>query len=168
MITTIITNVIAFFSNTSWLTKLFTLLILWFTPALELFALLMVIMTVDYLLDIWLVYKKSKPTDNIKQDIWDVTKLFLTKIFFYSILVVLMNGLQLHLIKESFNLFRWVVAIPIISESFGVISTIETYTGIKVIDSVKKLLKNMLSREGVDDTIVDDIKHIDKKKESDK
>ena len=163
MITTLITNFLAFLNSSSWITKLFTLLILWFTPALELFTLLMVIMTVDFLLDIWLVYKKSKASDNIKQEIWEATKLFLTKVFFYSILVLLMNGLQLHLIKDSFNLFRWVVAIPIISESFGVMSTIETYTGIKVIDSIKKLLKNIMSREGVDESIIDDIKHIDKK-----
>lgn len=157
MISTILANVIAFFTNTSWLTKILTVVIIWFTPALELFVLLLGIMFVDYLLDLWSVYKKSKPSENIKKELWEVTKLFLTKIFFYTVLVVLMNGLQLHLIKSSFDLFRWVIAIPIISESFSIMSTIETYTGIRVIDSVKKVFKGMLSKEGVDETIIDDI-----------
>lgn len=165
MISTIISNVLAFFTNTSWLTKILTVVIIWFTPALELFVLLLCIMFIDYLLDLWAVYKNSKPTDNTKAKLWEVTKLFLTKVFFYSILVILMNGLQLHLVKESFNLFRWVIAIPIISESFSIMSTIETYTGIKVIDSIKKVFKNMLSKEGIDETIVDDLDKDNTKKQ---
>lgn len=163
MISTILSNVLAFFTNTSWVTKILTVVIIWFTPALELFVLLLCIMFIDYLLDLWAVYKNSKPTDNTKAKLWEVTKLFLTKVFFYSILVILMNGLQLHLVKESFNLFRWVIAIPIISESFSIMSTIETYTGIKVIDSIKKVFKNMLSKEGIDESIVDDLDKKDNK-----
>lgn len=162
MISTILTNVVAFFTNSSWLTKSLMALLLWFTPALELFILLIVIMTVDYILDIVNIYRKSKPDECIKKELWNETKLWMTKIFYYSLLVILMNGLQLHLIKDSFDLFRWIVAIPIISESLGIMNTIEKYTGIKVIASFKKFFKGILSKEGIDESIVDDIENKDK------
>lgn len=159
MITTIITNFLAFINSSSWVTKTIMALLIWFTPAVELFLLLIVIMTVDYILDIVNLYRKSKPEECIKKELWNETKLWMTKVFYYSLLVILMNGLQLHLIKDSFDLFRWIVAIPIISESLGIMNTIEKYTGIKVIASFKKFFKGLLSKEGVDDSIIDDIEH---------
>lgn len=119
------------------------------------FLLLIGLVVIDYLLDLYHVYRTDHESIS-RKTIWEQTKLFGTKIIFYSIMVIVINALQLHLVKDLFDLFRWVIAVPIIGEVTGILTTIEIYTGIKVQGALKKVFKNFLSSKGVDETIVDE------------
>ena len=114
-------------------------------------------MSVDYLLDLFDTYKEAPPKVNIRPTLWKTTKLFLTKLFFYTLLVLLSNALQVHLFKDTCDALKWIISIPIISESFGVISAIEKYTGLKLSTTVAKFFKDIFSKSGVE-AIVDDLK----------
>lgn len=63
----------------------------------------------------------------------------------YSILVITVNSVQMHLIKEAFDFFKLVIAIPIIAKLVGIIGTIEKYTGVAVVDKVKEYLGNWIA-----------------------
>lgn len=153
-------NILGIISNGNWITKLISLFVVWFTPALELFLLLIGIVILDYLLDLINIYTKSGADHKIKGEIWEESKTFVKKVCYYSVLVLLMNALQIHLIKDAFELFRWVIAIPIIGESVGIVRTIENKLGVKIIEVIKIWLKRVF---GKDDKLIDTI--IDKEKE---
>ncbi len=62
----------------------------------------------------------------------------------YSILVITVNSVQMHLIKEAFELFKMVIAIPIIAELLGIVATVERYTGVQIVDKLKGYLGNWI------------------------
>ena len=140
----VINNFINFLTTSNWITKLVAVILLWITPALELLLLLLAVVALDYILDVWNIYKYSK--GDIRDEIWAQTKRFGVKLIYYTILSILLNGLQVHLIGADFDLYRWFMAVPILGESVGVIATIEKKTGIKLIDSFKDLVKNIFKR----------------------
>ena len=139
-----IINFTNFIVNTNWLTKIFAAILLWVIPALELLILLLAIVAVDYILDVWNSYKYS--VGDIKDEIWSLTKKFGSKMIYYMILSILLNGLQVHLIESEFDLYRVFMAVPILGEAMGIIITVEKKTGIKLIDNFKDIIKNIFKR----------------------
>lgn len=83
--------------------------------------------------------------DKLTTKVWDVTKPFIIKLIMYSVLVITVNSVQMHLIKEAFELFKMVIAIPIIAELLGIVATVERYTGVQIVDKLKGYLSNWIS-----------------------
>lgn len=124
------------FITSSFVSKLLIFISAFFAPVWELYILLIFLVIIDYLIDLGIWFFKSKK--EIK--CWKVTQPFVLKIILYSILVITVNSVQMHLIKEAFDFFKLVIAIPIIAELLGIISTIEKYTGVAIVDKVKEYL----------------------------
>lgn len=76
---------------------------------------------------------------------WQITQPFIIKLILYSVLVIVVQAVQNHLIKNDFQIFRLIIAIPIISETMGIIATVERYTGVKILDKARGYLDNWLS-----------------------
>ncbi len=82
--------------------------------------------------------------DKKNTKVWDVTKPFIVKLILYSILVITVNSVQMHLIKEAFELFKMVIAIPICAELLGIVATVERYTGVAIVEKLKGYLGNWI------------------------
>src|SRR5690606_30737114 len=76
---------------------------------------------------------------------WDITQPFVVKVIMYSILVITVNAVQQHLIKDVFDFFKLVVAIPIIAQMIEIVGTVERHTGVKMVDKVKEILKGWIN-----------------------
>ena len=154
---TIIANMFSGLAEGNWLVKILIIILMWINPALELLLLLFGIVAIDYILDCVNIYRRSSPNEPIKHLIWEESKTFVLKIVMYSVLAVVMNGLQLHLFKDVFSVYRWFMAVPIIGESLGVIRTIEGILKIKLVDGFLSLIKTTFKKEGVDPEFIDKI-----------
>lgn len=133
----IIKEILNSFLTSSLISKLILFISAFFAPIYELYILLIFLVSVDYLMDlgVWF-FKGDKQTSKV----WDVTKPFIIKLIMYSILVITVNSVQMHLIKEAFELFKMVIAIPIIAELLGIVATVERYTGVRIVDKLKRYL----------------------------
>ena len=121
------------FLTSSIVTKLLMFISAFFAPIWELYVLLIFLVIIDYLVDlgVWMV-KEWK----VKK-CWDITQPFVVKVIMYSILVITVNAVQQHLIKDVFDFFKLVVAIPIIAQMIEIVGTVERHTGVKMVDKVK-------------------------------
>jgi len=124
------------FITSSFISKLFLFISAFFAPVWELYILLIFLVIIDYLIDLGIWFFKSKK--DVK--CWNVTQPFVLKIILYSILVITVNSVQMHLIKEAFDFFKLVITIPIIAELLGIVGTVEKYTGVAIVDKVKEYL----------------------------
>lgn len=140
MIDTIKEALSSFFTS-SLFTKLLMFVSAFFAPVWELYILLIFLCSVDFIMDlgVWFV-SKCKDCKS-----WAVTKPFVVKLIMYSILVIVVNAVQQHLIKQAFEIFKLVMAIPIIAELLGIVGTIERYTGVQIVDKIKTYLGNWIS-----------------------
>lgn len=138
----ILKEVINSFFTSSIISKLIFFISAFFAPIYELYILLIFLVSVDYLMDLGVWFFKG---DKQNTKVWDVTKPFIVKLIMYSILVITVNSVQMHLIKEAFELFKMVIAIPIIAELLGIVATVERYTGVKIVDKLKRYLGNWTS-----------------------
>lgn len=129
------------FLTSSIVTKLLMFISAFFAPIWELYVLLMFLVIIDYLVDlgVWMV-KEWK----VKK-CWDITQPFVVKVIMYSILVITVNAVQQHLIKDVFDFFKLVVAIPIIAQMIEIVGTVERHTGVKMVDKVKDILKGWIN-----------------------
>lgn len=129
------------FLTSSFITKLLMFISAFFAPIWELYVLLMFLVIIDYLVDlgVWMV-KEWK----VKK-CWDITQPFVVKVIMYSILVITVNAVQQHLIKDVFDFFKLVVAIPIIAQMIEIVGTVERHTGVKMVDKVKDILKGWIN-----------------------
>ena len=128
------------FVTSSIFTKLLMFLSAFFAPVWELYILLIFLCSVDFMMDlgVWFV-SKCKDCKS-----WSVTKPYIVKLIMYSILVIVVNAVQQHLIKEAFEIFKLVMAIPIIAELLGIVGTVERHTGVQIVDKLKGYLGNWL------------------------
>lgn len=128
------------FITSSIITKLLIFVSAFFAPVWELYILLIFLVTVDYIVDlgVWFFSK-------IKQKHWEITQPFIIKLIMYSIMVIVVNAVQLHLIKEAFEIFKLVIAIPIGAELLGILSTVEKHTGVAIVDKARQYLGNWIS-----------------------
>jgi|SRR5690625_1683131 len=156
MITTILNNMLAFINESHWLFKLVLSILLWFSPALELLFLLVGLISVEYLFGVIRVVKESSMY-KLKPLLWAQTKMFCTKLMFYSVMALVVNAVQIHLIKESVELYRLVMAIPVLGETFTILTEVERKTGMKVMTSVKRILKNVFKNTDLPEDVIDDL-----------
>lgn len=135
----IIKEVLNSFLTSSFISKLILFISAFFAPVYELYILLIFLVSVDYLMDlaVWFFHGDKQTTKS-----WDVTKPFIIKLIMYSVLVISVNSVQIHLIKEAFELFKMVLSIPICAELLGIVATVERYTGVKIVDKLKRYLGN--------------------------
>lgn len=131
------------FLTSSLVSKLLLFISAFFAPVWELYILLVFLVIIDYLMDLGVWFFKHKK--EIK--CWAVTQPFVLKLIMYSILVITVNSVQMYLIKEAFDFFKLVIALPVIAELLGVISTIEKYTGIAIVEKVKEYLGNWIGAQ---------------------
>lgn len=129
------------FVTSSIVTKLLLFISAFFAPVWELYILLIFLVTVDYIMDlaVWF-FGKCKECKH-----WQITQPFIIKLIMYSILVIVVNAVQLHLIKEAFELFKLVMALPIGAELLGILANIEKHTGVAIVDKVRQYLGNWVS-----------------------
>lgn len=130
----------AFFGS-SIITKLLIFISAFFAPIWELYILLIFLTCTDYIIDlvVWF-FSKCKDCKH-----WQITQPFIIKLILYSVLVIVVQAVQNHLIKDDFQIFKLIISIPVISESLGIISTVERYTGVKILDKAKEYFGNWLS-----------------------
>lgn len=95
----------------------------------------------DYLIDLGVWIMKEWKTKKC----WDITQPFVTKVIMYSILVISVNAVQQHLIKEAFDFFKLIIAIPITASLIEIIGSVERATGVQMVDKVKEILKGWLN-----------------------
>lgn len=138
----ILKEVINSFFTSSIISKLIFFISAFFAPIYELYILLIFLVSIDYLMDLGVWFFAG---DKRNTKVWDVTKPFIVKLIMYSLLVITVNSVQLHLIKEAFELFKMVIAIPIIAELLGIVATVERYTGVQIVDKLKGYLGNWIS-----------------------
>ncbi len=136
-----IKEAISSFLGSSILTKLLIFISAFFAPVWELYILLIFLCSIDYILDI-IVFFNGKCKD-CKH--WMITKPYIIKVILYSVLVIVVNAVQMHLIKEAFDFFKLIIAIPVVAETLGIITTIEKYTGIQILDKAKQYLGSWIS-----------------------
>ncbi len=86
------------FVTSSLVTKLLLFISAFFAPVWELYILLIFLVTVDYIMDlaVWF-FGKCKSCKH-----WEITQPFIIKLIMYSILVIVVNAVQMHLIKEAY------------------------------------------------------------------
>lgn len=137
----ILKEVINSFFTSSIISKLIFFISAFFAPIYELYILLIFLVSIDYLMDLAVWFFKG---DKLITKVWDVTKPFIVKLIMYSVLVITVNSVQMHLIKEAFELFKMVIAIPIIAELLGIVATVERYTGVQIVDKLKGYLGTWL------------------------
>lgn len=130
----------AFFGS-SILTKILMFVSAFFAPIWELYILLMFLVMVDYLVDLGVWMLKEWKTKKC----WEITQPFVVKVIMYSILVITVNAVQQHLIKEAFDFFKLIIAIPITAQLIEIIATVERATGVAIVDKVKSYLGNWIS-----------------------
>ncbi|WP_164108260.1 MULTISPECIES: hypothetical protein [Sphingobacterium] len=131
------------FITSSFVTKLLLFISAFFAPVWELYILLMFLVIVDYLIDlgVWMLKEwKSKRC-------WEITQPFVIKVIMYSILVITVNAVQQHLIKEAFDFFKLIIAIPITAQLIEIVGTVERTTGIALVDKVKDYLSNWIGNK---------------------
>lgn len=131
------------FITSSFISKLLIFVSAFFAPVWELYILLIFLVIVDYLIDLGVWFFKHKK--EIK--CWTVTQPFVLKLIMYSILVITVNAVQLHLVKEAFQFFKLVIAIPIISSLLEIVATVERTTGIAIVEKVKEYLGNWIGAQ---------------------
>jgi len=129
------------FLTSSIVTKLLMFISAFFAPVWELYILLMFLVMTDYMIDlgVWIIKEWRQ------KKCWDITQPFVTKVIMYSILVISVNAVQQHLIKDVFDFFKLVVAIPIIAQMIEIVGTVERHTGVKMVDKVKEILKGWIN-----------------------
>lgn len=137
----VIKETLSAFFTSSFVTKVLLFISAFFAPVWELYVLLMFLVIIDYLVDlgVW-AWKEIR----IKK-CWDITQPFVVKVIMYSILVITVNAVQQHLIKDVFDFFKLVVAIPIIAQMIEIVGTVERHTGVKMVDKVKEILKGWIN-----------------------
>ncbi|WP_313511654.1 hypothetical protein [Sphingobacterium sp.] len=129
------------FFTSSLVTKLLIFLSAFFAPIWELYILLLFLTSIDYCMDLFVwFFNRCKTCKH-----WQITQPFIIKLILYSVLVIVVQAVQNHLIKNDFQIFRLIIAIPIISETMGIIATVERYTGVKILDKARGYLDNWLS-----------------------
>ncbi len=138
---------INYFFTSSIISKLIFFISAFFAPIYELYILLIFLVSIDYLMDLGVWFFKG---DKLTTKVWDVTKPFIIKLIMYSILVITVNSVQMHLIKEAFELFKMVIAIPIIAELLGIVATVERYTGVQIVDKLKGYMGNWIKRTDIE------------------
>lgn len=143
----ILKEVINSFFTSSIISKLIFFISAFFAPIYELYILLIFLVSIDYLMDLGVWFFKG---DKLTTKVWDVTKPFIIKLIMYSILVITVNSVQMHLIKEAFELFKMVIAIPIIAELLGIVATVERYTGVQIVDKLKGYMGNWIKRTDIE------------------
>lgn len=140
MIDVIKETLTAFFTS-SFVTKILLFISAFFAPVWELYILLMFLVMTDYLIDLGVWIMKEWKVKKC----WDITQPFVTKVIMYSILVISVNAVQQHLIKEAFDFFKLIIAIPITASLIEIIGSVERATGIQMVDKVKEILKGWLN-----------------------
>lgn len=128
------------FIATTWISKLFFLAMTFLFPIWELYLLLLGLVCIDYIMDFYYWFKHDKGVIKV----WSITEPFITKIILYSIMTVSVHAVQQHLIKESFDMFKFIMAIPIVAELGGILGTVEKHTGIQVIDKLKQYIEEWI------------------------
>lgn len=129
------------FIATTWISKLFFLAMTFLFPIWELYLLLLGLVCIDYIMDFYYWFKYDKGVIKV----WSITEPFITKIILYSIMTVSVHAVQQHLIKESFDMFKFIMAIPIVAELGGILGTVEKHTGIQVIDKLKQYIEEWIA-----------------------
>lgn len=132
------------FITSSFVTKFLLFLSAFFAPVWELYFLLLFLVVVDYIIDFINWYRFDKKVEKS----WTVTQPFVTKVIMYSVLAITVNAVQQHLIKETFDFFKLVIAIPIVAELIGILGSVEKTTGVAIVDKVKEYIKNWIISKG--------------------
>lgn len=141
MIFDTIKEAVTTFFGSSLVTKLLIFISAFMAPTWELYLLLIFLTCTDYCMDlgVWF-FSKGKDCKH-----WQITQPFILKLIMYSILVIVIQAVQNHLIKDDFQIFKLVLSIPIISETLGIVTTIEKITGIAIVQKLKDYLGNWIS-----------------------
>jgi hypothetical protein len=130
----------ALFSLKSWLLKVLALFMVWFEPAKELALMLVVFVLIDAVLDVWV---------KIDKKIKIVWKAFLIKqirdITLFLLYILVIHYFQVSYLKEEMMVFKLLVGIPLVALLSGIVTNIETLTGITVATQVKELLTSIIA-----------------------
>lgn len=133
------------FLTSSFVTKVLIFISTFFAPAKELYILLIALVIFDWIIDIgvWVwSYKKRQ-----EKTIWEVTKTSITKLIFYSILMLSVNAVQLYLIKDLSDMYKIIMSIPILAELLSITQTVEKHTGISVSETVKSIFGKLQNKD---------------------
>lgn len=125
----------------SWISKLFFVALAFLAPVWELYFLLIALVSIDYAMDFFVWFKNRSKEGKV----WDITEPVIKKMILYSIMTVSVHAVQQHLIKESFDMFKLIMAIPIIAELGGILATVEKYTGVQLVDKLKEYINSWIN-----------------------
>jgi len=145
----IITTTIASITSSSWSMKILAFILAFFTPAKELLLLLLFLTALDWIIDVvrW-IFKKSER--DMKDIFKDITLQFIIKVIMYIVLAIALNATQLYLLKESVDLFKYIMAIPIISELLSVSMKVELATGIQISKPIADIFSKFKNKSKID------------------
>lgn len=138
----IITN----FLTSSFVTKILIFISTFFAPAKELYLLLLFLVLLDWVIDVgvWIFNKEIRE----KKHIWnDITKVSITKIIMYSVLMLSLNAVQIYLIKDLADFYKLIMAVPILAELLGITQTVESSTGISITDEIKGFFNRIFQKK---------------------
>lgn len=125
-----------------WGLKLSSIFLIWFAPANETLLLLIFFVIIDCITGIWVAVEKGVGFKS--KGLVPTIK----KIILYFIYCIVCHSFQIHFLKDSFQIFQVLLAIPIIRELTSIVENIESLTGINVAKQFKDILSGLFSKLG--------------------
>lgn len=123
-----------------WFLKLLGLFLIWFEPAKEGALILIFLIVVDAILDVW-VKIESKQKISLKailmKEIKDITVMLMY--------VLVIHYFQVAFLKETFAVFKLMLAIPVFALVSGIATSAEKLTGIPIMAKVNELLSSIFN-----------------------
>lgn len=139
-------EIISNFLTSSIVTKILVFISAFFAPAKELYLLLLFLVVLDWMVDVSFFIFKKDVRDTKK--IWDdITKVSITKIIMYSILMLSLNSVQIYLIKDLADFYKIIMAVPILAELLGITQNVEKSTGISITAEIKNIFDKIFHKK---------------------
>lgn len=125
--------------------KVLAVLIAWLAPSLELIALVYFLITIDWLLDLW----RWRTLKGGKDDLWKkVNNPTAVKFIAYSALALSVHAVQTHLVKGVFDMYKFVMVIPIAAELLSIGKVVEEATGINIVNRIQGAIDSFIGIKG--------------------
>lgn len=124
-----------------WFFKVIALIALWFAPAEDTAYFLLLLISIDTITGII----KSKNA-GIPFEFKRLLVPFMKKFSGYAFFLITAHAFQVQFIKNDFEVFKWLMYIPVITEITSISINIDAYTGIKIATKVKELLDTFFDK----------------------
>jgi len=125
----------------SWFIKLIIFLFSWFMPSLEASLLLLGLVAIDFGTGVWAsVNAGNRFSSKAMQGT-------ITKVGAYMIFIISIHSFQIHFVKtEDIDVFRLLIALPIIRELTSIIENVEKLTGVNMATQAKEILLGFFTK----------------------